>query len=181
MSARHWKRSIVVVLVLSAAGTAWPDAAAEPIGATARRVRLGAHGPSLAAAEPGLRREVHRLCRHLDAVPHVPHSTSNPFAWAPPSGRVIEGSVAAEPPRVLVPVPQIVPAVPITRIGVAMNHTGAEPQRFAILDWSDEPVIAAEGARIGGRYIVRRIEAGAIEVAIDGDAASAIRRSLENN
>jgi hypothetical protein len=70
-------------------------------------------------------------------------------------------------------------ALPFTLIGVAENRTGVRPERFAILAWNGAAVIAAEGARVGSRYVMQRIEADAIEV-IDGDAASPVRLTFDN-
>lgn len=177
----------MLAVLLSAAPAVWPNTGANPRLTQANPAadadptrRPPRPGNNLAATEAALHREVHRLRRHLAAAGEWHESARNPFAWTP-SGVAHERRAAAEPSSISVSAPRgLTTPLPFTLIGIAENRTGAEPERFAILAWNGEPVIAAEGARVGGRYVVRRIEAGAIEV-IDCDAASSIRLTLENN
>lgn len=137
--------------------------------------------PALVAAEQRLRHEVDRLRRNIDHVAIVGPTTRNPFAWARSEGaspRLVSAAASPAP----VPAPRTAPVVPpFTLIGIAEKHTGAKLERFAILAWNDEPVIAPEGARVAGRFVVRRIEADAIQVIVEGDAAPPIRLALERN
>ncbi len=185
--AERWKRRVVVAFVLGLAGIVWRNTAAEPIGGIGRREQPASNQAALTAperalqeADRSLQENVHRLHRNLKAVARVQQSTRNPFAWGASGG-------APEPPATTglsptaVSAPPIPPTtVPFRLIGIAENRTAAGPERFAILAWNDEAVIAAEGARVGGRYLVRRIDAGAIDV-IDAATAAAIRLTLEDH
>jgi hypothetical protein len=172
-----WRRRAVLAVILGAAPTVWTNTATPPAAPLTPFAQRTGHAPR--AAEEALQREVRRLPGQLVAVAQWHEPARNPFAWARtevPHDRRVE----LEPALTRAAVSRgLAAALPFTLIGVAENRTGVQPERFAILAWNGEPVIAAEGARVGGRYVMQRIEADAIEV-VDGDAASPVRLTFDD-
>lgn len=150
----------LVIVGLAGVLTAWMVAAnigRDPATSTASRRASPAVDPSIAPDQ------VERLRTRLGRMPAPPVSTRNPFrfgnAHARPSADAPDGGppVAADDAP-----PDVAPRPDVRLLGIAEDDPGAG--RTAVLSVASQLYLARTGEHVAMRFLVKRVDAGAVEL-----------------